>query len=76
VAALRLLDHIRVGADHFDAIALENACARQLHGQVQPRLATERWQQRVGPFLFDDALNEFRRERLDICSVGQLGDRS
>ena len=73
LAILRLLDHIGVGADHLDAMARENACARQLHGQVERRLAAQRRQQRVGPLLFDDALDHLRRERLDIGGIGQLG---
>ena len=70
---LRLVDDIRVGADHFDAMALEYAGAREFHGQVKRRLATQCWQYRVGPLLFDDALDHLRYERLDVGGVGQLG---
>jgi hypothetical protein len=73
LAALRFLDPIRVGADHLDAIALEHACMCQLDGQVESGLTAECWQNRVGPLLFDDALDDFRCERFDIGGVSQLG---
>src|SRR6516164_1252578 len=69
----RLVDDIRVGADHFDAMALEYTGARQFHGEVKRRLATQCWQYRVEPLLFDDALDHLRYERLDVGGVGQLG---
>ncbi len=45
----------RDGADHLDAVLLEHAFAHQIERSVQRGLAAHRRQQRVGPFLLDDA---------------------
>ena len=41
--------------------------------RVERRLATEGRQDRIGPLLGNDALDELRRDRLDVRGVGELG---
>ena len=51
---------------------LQNAAAGQIHRHVEARLAAQRRQQGVGPFLFDDLLDVLPGDRLDVRAVGRL----
>ena len=72
VALLGLGDDLGVGADHLDAVLLQHAVPRQLHGQVQPRLAAQGGQQGVGPLRLDHLGHDLPGERLDVGAVGHL----
>ena len=50
LAVLGLVDRVGRGADHLDAVLLQDAVLVQGHGRVQAGLAAERRQQGVGPF--------------------------
>ncbi len=50
---------------------LQKARLVECHGGVQGCLATHGGQNRVWLFLEDDALDEFRGDRLDIGGIGQ-----
>ena len=52
--------------------ALERAQFRELDREVQPRLASERREQRVRTLALDDRLDVRRHERLQIDGVGHL----
>ncbi len=62
----------QIGADQLDAVAVKHAGFGQRHGQVEARLPAHRRQQRVGPLLSDDALQNLDGERLDVGGVGHL----
>ena len=69
LAALGLIDHIGIRADHLDAKLFEHAVARQIHRHVEPRLPAERRQQRIGPLLLDHLGHDLPGERLDIRPI-------
>ena len=71
LAALGLVDHVGVGADHLDAVLLQHAVPPQVHRQVEARLPAERRQQRIGPLLLDHLLDDLPGERLDVRAVGR-----
>ena len=70
LAALGLVDHVGIGADHLDAILLEHAMLRKIHRHIEPRLSAERRQQRIGPLLLDHLGDDFPGERLDVGAIG------
>jgi hypothetical protein len=65
------VDGGRLGADHFDIVAVENAHALQGERGVERRLAAHGRQQCVRPFLGDDLGDDFRGDRFDVGGVGQ-----
>ncbi len=69
---LGLVDDVGPGPDHLHAPFLQGARSVQRQGRVQRRLAAHGRQQGVGPLFRDDALDELRRDRLDIGGVGHL----
>jgi hypothetical protein len=54
----------------------QHSCIIKLDGDIQRRLPTHSWQQRVGPLALDDRFDEVLGQRLDVSSIGQPGDRS
>ena len=72
VAVLGQAHRPLVGADQLDVALLENAPLGQRQGEVDGRLAADGRQDRVGPLALDDALEELRRQRLDVGRVGEL----
>src|SRR5204863_224473 len=72
LAVLGFLDRGELGADQLDAEALERAVLAERDREVQPRLAAERGQQRVGTLTLDDLRDELGRERLHIGALGEL----
>jgi hypothetical protein len=72
LAVLARLDRVEVGADQLDLVLLQHAGLVQRHGGVERRLAAQRGQQRVGPLLGDDLLDELGGDRLDVRGVGEL----
>ena len=73
LAVLRLVDGVRGGADHLDVEFFQHAHLAQAQRAVQRRLSAHRRQQRIGAFAFDDLGDDLRRDRLDICRVGEIG---
>ena len=71
LAALGLVDHVGIGADHLDAVLFEHAVPPQVHRHVEPRLPAERRQQRIGPLLLDHLGDDLPRERLDVRAIGR-----
>ena len=59
-------------ADQLHAVTLERAVLRELHRDVERRLAAHRRQDRVGLLAGDDQLDVLRRHRLDVGPVGEL----
>ena len=52
------VDCLAGGADHLDPVPLQHAFSRQVEGAIEPRLPAHCRQQRIGPFLGDDLLDE------------------
>ena len=75
LAVLAALDRIEVDADHLHAVLVEDALLRELHREVEARLAAEVRQERVGALLGDDLLEAVLVERLDVGRVGHDGVR-
>ena len=73
LAVLGALDRVEAGAEDFAPALPQHPLFGELHGEVEPRLAAEGRQERVGAFLADDARHKFQRERLDIDAVGDVG---
>ena len=74
---LTALDRLEIGADQFDAVAVEHAVLVQRDRGVQRGLAAESRQQRVDlvaalGLLSDDPLDERRGDRFDVGVVGEL----
>ena len=67
------LDGLDRRADQLDAVLLERAGVGEIDGEVERGLAADGRQDRVGPLLLDDRGQEFRRQRLDVGAVGELG---
>ena len=57
-------------AQQTDVVLLQDAAVRELHGQVQPRLASQGGQHAVGPLPGDDAFEDVRRQGFDVDDVG------
>ena len=65
-----------VCADHFYAVALQNAIVPQSTCAIQCGLTAERWEQRIDrctEFLFtdDDLLDRFGRDGFDVGAVAE-----
>ena len=73
LAVLGRADRFDVGPDHLDPVRFEHAFLVQRDREVEARLTADRRQQRVGPFLLDDAGERRDIERLDVRGVGELG---
>ena len=69
------LDGLDRRANQLDVVLLEDAGVGEVHRQVQRRLPADRRQDRVGPFDLDDGFEHFRRQRLDVGAIGELGVR-
>ena len=73
LAVLALVDRLEARADELDVVLLEDAVVVQVDGRVQRGLAAQRRQDRVGPLLGDDRLDDLPRDRLDVGRVGEVG---
>ncbi len=73
LAVLAAADRVDLRADELDAVALEDAGLVERDRGVERGLAAERREDRVGPLLRDDRLDDRRRDRLDIRRVGESG---
>ena len=78
LTVLAALDRFEIGADQFDAVAVQDAVLIQRDGRVQRGLPAEGGQQGVDlvaalGLLGDDLLDERRGDRLDVGVVGELG---
>ena len=60
------------GADHFDFVLFENAAFGEFDGKIESGLAADGGKQRVGFFAYDNLLEIFLGERLDVGAVGQF----
>src|SRR5690606_1887882 len=58
--------------DQLDAVRFEDTAIVQLQRDVQRRLAAHGGEQGVRPFTLDDALDPFRRDRLDVRPIRQI----
>ena len=67
---LGFLDGVRARADHFDAVLLQYAVARQIERAVERRLPAHRRQQRIGTLLLDDPFHNLPGDRLDVGRIG------
>ena len=72
-AVLGHVDRILGCPDHLDAVFLQHAVAIQIERAVERGLPAHGRQQRVGLFLFDDALDHRPVQRLDIDRVRHAG---
>src|SRR5438094_7922212 len=72
LTVLGLPDRGELGADQLDAEAFERAVLGQRDREVQPRLAAEGGQERLGPFALDDPGDELGRERFDVRALREL----
>ncbi len=66
-------DGALVGTDQFDTVLLENASTVQIHRHVQGSLPTHRRKERIRLLLFDDLLDPFSGDRLDIGPIRNVG---
>ena len=73
LAVLALVDRLEVRTDELDVVLLEYPVVVQVDGGVERRLPTQRREDRVGPLLGDDRLDDLRRDRLDVGRVGEVG---
>ncbi len=67
------LDGLERRAQQLDAVLREHAGLGQLDRQVEPGLAAQGRQQRVGPLALDDPLDRGHRQRLQVDRVRDLG---
>ena len=67
------LDRVERRAQQLDVVLFDHARVGELDREIQPGLAAERRQQRVGPLARDDALHRSDGERLEVDRVGDLG---
>ena len=72
LAVFGRLDRVVIRADQFDAVLLQNSGFPQRAGEVDPCLAANGGQEGVRLFAFDDLLERFRSQRLDVRSIGEL----
>ena len=73
LAVFRLVDGVRGGADHLDVEFFQHAHLAQAQRAVQRGLSAHRRKQRIGALAFDDLGNDLRRDRLNVCRVGEIG---
>ena len=73
VTVFGALDGLRLGADEFHLVAVENAAFVEFHGEVQSRLATESREQCIGAFATDDFVQNVDAQRFDVGAVGHFG---
>ena len=73
IAVFGFFDRLQFGADHLDAVLFQDALLGQIDGEIERRLAAEGRQDRVGPLLGDDFLDDVGGDRLDIGAVGETG---
>ena len=72
LAVLGHVDGGGAGADHLDAVLLQDAGALQRERRVQRRLPAHGRQQRVGALGRDDLGDDLGRDRLDVRRIRQL----
>ena len=65
-------DRLRRRADQLDAVPLERARLGERHRDVERRLSAHRRQDRVGPLLLENQLDELGRHRLDVRPIREL----
>ena len=78
LAVLGLVDRLRRGADHLDVVLLQRAHLLQRERAIERGLAAHGRQQGEAALhgvalLGDDLRHHFRRDRLDIGAVGEIG---
>ncbi len=71
-AVFGLLDGVDLGADQLDAVLIQDAGFGEFDREIQPGLAADGGEQRVGPFAADDLFEVGRGQRLDVGFVGQI----
>ncbi len=71
IAVFGLFNRVDLGADHLDAVMIEDAFLGEIDGKIQRRLASERRQDCIGSFLGDDFLDDISSNRLDVSARGK-----
>ena len=66
-------DRANLRAEQANPESLENPRLLQLHRQVEGGLAPQRWDQRIGAFLFEDRGHRRQGQRFDEGAVGETG---
>ena len=66
------LDCLHRRANQLHIIFFENPRLGKLHREIQSRLSSHSWQQRIWPFGCDDRFKIFLRQRLDVRPVRSL----
>ena len=72
LAVFRLLDRIELCPDELAAVPGQDPLFRQLHRQVQRRLAAHGGEDGVGAFDSDDPLRRFHGDGFDVGAIGPL----
>ncbi len=72
LAVLALLNGVRLGSDHFDAVLLEDAGVEEFEGEVEGGLAAEGGEEGGRALLLDDLGDGVDRKRLDVGDIGEL----
>ncbi len=65
-------DGAQRSANHFDFVLFENSAFGELDGEIKRSLTANSRQERVRFFAFENLLEIFLRERLDVGAVGQF----
>ena len=73
LAVLAAFNSRKVTANHLDAKFIQNAALGKFNSSVKSSLTTEGRQQGVRAFLFDNLLDEFLGNWLNIGAINQLG---
>jgi hypothetical protein len=73
LAILRLVDNGQRRPDHLYAVFFKDACLRDGDRGIEPRLAAQGGEQRVGALFGNNLLHRLRRDRLDIGPVRRFG---
>ena len=69
----RTTDDFGVGADHFNAVTVENARIVKFESQIESGLASERREDCVGAFTADDFMQDVFGKRFDVSAVREIG---
>ena len=74
-AVFRVLDGVERRTQKFHAVFFQDAGIGERDGHIETDLPAQRRQKRVRAFFLDDLRHKFRRDRLDVHAVGDVGIR-
>ena len=72
IPVLGRVDRLARGRDHLDIEFFENPLPRKVQRAIEPGLAAHRRQQRIRPFLLDNAGKSRPVDRLDVGCIGHF----